>query len=49
MARLTGLTQQRLSLIESGKKNLTLRTMVRLAQVVNQNVSDMLLKAKSPR
>lgn len=49
MAGLTGLSQQRLSLIESGKQNLTLRTMMRLAHVVNQNVSAMLLQAKPPR
>lgn len=45
----TGLTQQRLSLIESGHQNLTLKTMMRLAQVVNCNVSTMLLKAMGNR
>ena len=49
MAEQTGLTQQRLSLIESGHQNLTLKTMMRLAQVVNCNVSTMLLKSKANR
>ena len=49
VAERTGLTQQRLSLIESGHQNLTLKTMMRLAHVVNCNVSTMLLQAKGDR
>jgi DNA-binding XRE family transcriptional regulator len=42
LAERTGLTQQYLSLIETGHQNLTLKTMMALAQVVGGNVSDML-------
>jgi DNA-binding Xre family transcriptional regulator len=36
------LTQQYLSLIETGHQNITLKTMMALARVVGCNVSDML-------
>ena len=49
VAEQAGLTQQRLSKIENGRLNLTLRTMVRLANVVDHNVSAMLAKVKSVR
>jgi DNA-binding XRE family transcriptional regulator len=42
LAAQTGLTQQYLSLIETGYKNVTLRTMEALAKVVGQEVSAML-------
>jgi DNA-binding XRE family transcriptional regulator len=42
LSELTGLTQQYLSLVETGQKNLTLRTMMTLARVVGANVSEML-------
>jgi DNA-binding XRE family transcriptional regulator len=42
LAEQTGLTQQYLSLIETGRKNVTLRTMIALATVVGQEVSVML-------
>lgn len=38
----TGLTQQYLSLVETGQKNLTLRTMMTLAEAVGEAVSEML-------
>jgi DNA-binding XRE family transcriptional regulator len=38
----TGFTQQYLSLVETGQKNLTLRTMMTLAQAVGEMVSEML-------
>jgi DNA-binding XRE family transcriptional regulator len=38
----TGFTQQYLSLVETGQKNLTLRTMMTLAQAVGETVSEML-------
>jgi DNA-binding XRE family transcriptional regulator len=44
VAKQTGLTQQRLSLIEAGHQNLTLKTMMRLAQVVGHEVSAMLIR-----
>jgi DNA-binding XRE family transcriptional regulator len=49
VAERTGLTQQRLSLIEAGHQNLTLKTMMRLAQVVDHNVSAMLVKVQARR
>jgi transcriptional regulator with XRE-family HTH domain len=49
VAERTGLTQQRLSLIEAGNQNLTLKTMMRLAQVVDHNVSAMLVKVQARR
>jgi DNA-binding XRE family transcriptional regulator len=42
LSRETGLTQQYLSLVETGRKNLTLRTMMALARAVGKTVSDML-------
>jgi DNA-binding XRE family transcriptional regulator len=47
IAKQAGLTQQRLSTIEAGQQNLTLRTMVRLADAVGLTVSDMLLKSEA--
>ena len=47
VAERTGLTQQRLSKIENGRLNLTLKTMMRLAAVVDHNVSAMLSKVKA--
>jgi DNA-binding XRE family transcriptional regulator len=38
----TGLTQQYLSRVEIGRKNLTLRTMMTLAEAVDETVSEML-------
>jgi DNA-binding XRE family transcriptional regulator len=38
----TGFTQQYLSLVETGQKNLTLLTMMTLAQAVGETVSEML-------
>ena len=49
VAEQAGLTQQRLSLIEAGNQNLTLKTMMRLAQAVDQNVSAMLQLAQRRR
>ena len=49
MAQLTGISQQRLSYVESGKQNVTLRTMMHLAQVVRWDVCSMLVKAKPSR
>jgi len=46
LAEKTGLTQQYLSLIETGRKNLTLRTMMELAKVVGQEVSVMLRRTR---
>ena len=43
LAERTGLTQERLSRIENGRQNITLKTMMRLAAVVGWNVSGMLL------
>ena len=45
----TGLTQQRLSFIEKGSQNLTLKTMMKLARVVDRSVSAMLLQPKARR
>ena len=42
LSRQSGLTQQYLSLVETGRKNLTLRTMMTLARAVGETVSDML-------
>jgi DNA-binding XRE family transcriptional regulator len=47
VAERTGLTQQYLSLIEAGQQNLTLKTMILLAEVVDHDVADMLRKAVS--
>jgi DNA-binding XRE family transcriptional regulator len=46
VAERTGLTQMRLSVIESGRQNLTLKTMTKLAEAVNRSLSTLLLKAK---
>jgi HTH-type transcriptional regulator/antitoxin HipB len=47
LAEKTGLTQQYLSLIETGRKNVTLRTMMELAKIVGQEVSVMLRRTRS--
>jgi DNA-binding XRE family transcriptional regulator len=44
-----GITQQYLSLIEKGRKNVTLRTMMALADVLGADVSDMLRRPRSRR
>ena len=49
LAERLGFAQSRIALIESGHQNLTLKTMMRLAEVVGHNVSDMLLKPKLHR
>jgi DNA-binding XRE family transcriptional regulator len=45
LANQTGLTQQYLSAIEAGQKNVTLRTMMKLAKVLGQDVSTMLQRS----
>lgn len=45
VAVLTGLTQQYLSLIEAGQQNITLKTMILLAEVVDSDLLDMLKRA----
>lgn len=47
VAEQAGLTPARISLIESGQVNLTLKTMMRLAQAVGADVSALLRKAKA--
>ena len=42
IAARTGLTQQYLSRIEAGQRNVTLKTMFVLAEIVGKNVADML-------
>jgi len=42
LAKQSGLLQQYVSLVESGKRNVTLTTAHALAKVVGQSVSDML-------
>jgi DNA-binding XRE family transcriptional regulator len=42
VAARTGLTQQYLSLIEAGQQNITLKTMILLAEVVDRDIRDML-------
>ena len=51
VAEKAGLTPNRMSLIESGQVNLTLKTMMRLARVVDASVSTLLRerKATSPK
>ena len=49
VAEKAGLTQQRLSQIENGHQNLTLKTMVKLAAVVDHHISALLLKVKTRR
>ena len=49
VAERTGLSQQRLSQIENGQQNVTLRTMVKLAQVVDHNISSLLMKVAARR
>lgn len=43
VADATGITQQHLSLVEAGKQNITLRTMVLLGDIVGRTVSSLLL------
>jgi DNA-binding XRE family transcriptional regulator len=50
VAARTGLTQQYLSLIEAGQQNITLKTMILLAEVVDRDIRDMLRKVlETPR
>ena len=50
VATRTGLTQQYLSLIEAGQQNITLKTMILLAEVVDRDIRDMLRKVlETPR
>jgi DNA-binding XRE family transcriptional regulator len=44
VAARTGVTQQYLSLIEAGQQNITLRTMILLAEVVDRDIRDLLQK-----
>ncbi|WP_408886988.1 helix-turn-helix transcriptional regulator [Limobrevibacterium gyesilva] len=48
LAERAGLLQQYVSLVESGKQNVTLTTAQALARVLHQNVSDM-LRRSAPR
>ena len=46
----TGLTQQYLSLIEAGQQNITLKTMIFLAEVVGRDIHDLLRQVReTPR
>lgn len=47
IAEEAGVTQQRVAMIEGGVANVTLRTMTRLAQAVNGDVTTMLRRPKS--
>jgi DNA-binding XRE family transcriptional regulator len=50
VAARTGLTQQYLSLIEAGQQNITLKTMILLAEVVDRDIRDMLRRVlETPR
>jgi DNA-binding XRE family transcriptional regulator len=49
LAERTGLTQQYLSLIETGHQNVTLKTMMALVQVVGRHVRDMLRQSPKGR
>jgi transcriptional regulator with XRE-family HTH domain len=48
LAEQAGLLQQYVSLVESGRQNVTLTTAQALARVVHQNVSDM-LRGSAPK
>jgi transcriptional regulator with XRE-family HTH domain len=48
LAERSGLLQQYVSLVETGKQNVTLTTAQTLARVVHQNVSEM-LRGTAPR
>jgi transcriptional regulator with XRE-family HTH domain len=48
LAEQSGLLQQYVSLVESGKQNVTLTTALSLAKVVRQDLSVLLRRAKSP-
>ena len=48
LAERAGLLQQYVSLVETGKQNVTLTTAQTLARVVHQNVSEM-LRGNAPR
>jgi DNA-binding XRE family transcriptional regulator len=46
----TGMTQQYLSFIEAGQQNITLKTMILLAEVVDRDIRDLLRKVlETPR
>jgi transcriptional regulator with XRE-family HTH domain len=47
LAERSGLLQQYVSLVESGKQNVTLTTAETLAEVVGRNVSDMLRRPRT--
>lgn len=49
LAERSGLLQQYVSLVESGRQNVTLTTAQALANVVGQKVSNMLLIKTAPR
>lgn len=49
IAERTGLSQQYLSLVESGQQNITLKTMTLLAKVVDHDLSTMLRSPKDRR
>ncbi len=48
VAEAAGIPQPRLSAIEQGKGNITLETMVRLAKVVDHDLSRLLRKPRTP-
>jgi transcriptional regulator with XRE-family HTH domain len=48
LAEQSGLLQQYVSLVESGKQNVTLTTALSLAIVVRQDLRNLLRRAKSP-
>ena len=48
LAEQSGLLQQYVSLVESGKQNVTLTTALSLAKVVRQDLSVLLRRARSP-
>jgi transcriptional regulator with XRE-family HTH domain len=48
LAEQSGLLQQYVSLVESGKQNVTLTTALSLATVVRQDLRNLLRRAKSP-
>ena len=48
LADAAGLLQQYVSLVESGKQNVTLTTAQTLARVVNRDVRTLLTRAKTP-
>jgi transcriptional regulator with XRE-family HTH domain len=49
LSRRTGIAQEELSRIENGQLNITLKTMGRLAEVLDGDVGDMLGRASATR